>query len=396
MSKKILVIGAGYLQSFIIKRAKEMGYFTLAVDVDPNAPGFVHADKYGVINIIDQEACLAFAKENKIDGVITAATDYGVLTASYVAKEMGLIGIDYEAAKRIKNKYLVRKCLIENNFRDVDEQFYIVKSTDEASKLKDKLHYPIMVKPCDGSGSRGTSKVNNPEDLLHACKKAIESSIIGSALIETFFNGKEYGVESIVVNGEVHVLGVMKKQMTNPPYFAELRHSIPSGLSIDIKNKVREYVTNVIRLLKINTGAVNIDLLVNNEGKPHLVDIGARMGGNMIGARIIPLSTGIDYMGAIIKTALAEPVDLNASKNNAVVSRLLAFQGGTVKKLPDFEKMQKEYDVEIYHHLKVGQVINEYHTNLDGCGYVIASSKNIDECNKKVDDVFSKIQRSMF
>ena len=111
--KKLLVIGAGFLQSFVIQKAKQLGYETLAVDANPNAVGFQYADKYDVINIVDEEACLAFARKEKIDGVLTAATDYGVLTAAYIAREMGLPGLKYEVAKLIKNKYQVRKRLYE-------------------------------------------------------------------------------------------------------------------------------------------------------------------------------------------------------------------------------------------------------------------------------------------
>ena len=50
--KKILIIGAGFLQDFVIRRAKQMGYFTLSVDADQSAIGFSHADKSSVINII--------------------------------------------------------------------------------------------------------------------------------------------------------------------------------------------------------------------------------------------------------------------------------------------------------------------------------------------------------
>lgn len=48
-----------------------------------------------------------------VDGVLTAATDYGVLTMSYIAQELELPGINYEAAKRIRNKAAVRKCLFD-------------------------------------------------------------------------------------------------------------------------------------------------------------------------------------------------------------------------------------------------------------------------------------------
>ena len=44
--KTILIVGAGYLQSFVIQRAKELGYYVLCVDGNPNAIGFQYADDY--------------------------------------------------------------------------------------------------------------------------------------------------------------------------------------------------------------------------------------------------------------------------------------------------------------------------------------------------------------
>ena len=49
------------------------------------------------------------AKEKEINGVITAATDYGILTVARIAETMNLPGISYEIAKTVKNKYLIRK-----------------------------------------------------------------------------------------------------------------------------------------------------------------------------------------------------------------------------------------------------------------------------------------------
>ena len=65
--KKILIVGAGFLQNFVIQKAKKMGYETLAVDADPNAIGSKYADKFAVVNIVDEEACLEYARQEKID-----------------------------------------------------------------------------------------------------------------------------------------------------------------------------------------------------------------------------------------------------------------------------------------------------------------------------------------
>ena len=50
--KKILIIGAGFLQSFVIRKAKEMGYYTIAIDKNPNSIGFLYADEFGVVDIV--------------------------------------------------------------------------------------------------------------------------------------------------------------------------------------------------------------------------------------------------------------------------------------------------------------------------------------------------------
>ena len=379
--KKVLVIGAGFLQSFVIKKAKELGYFTFAVDANPNAPGFKFADEYAVISIVDEKACLEYAKEKQVDGVLTAATDYGVLTAAYIAREMRLPGIDYEVAKVIKNKYSVRKCLYENRVDDT-EQAYLVNEATDLEMLKERLTYPVMVKPCDGSGSRGAGRVDSSANLADACRLAMSSSITGRAVVETFIVGEEYGIESFVENGNIHIMAVMKKWMTAPPNYAELGHAVPSGLNPQTESYVKKCVIRAIETLKVNFGSVNMDALITEDGKVYIVDIGARMGGNLIGSHIIPIGTGVDYMSNIIRAAVGDNVDFASAGACPVATRLLALSPGVVKELPDFCAIEEECGVKIEHHLHPGDEITPYRTNLDGCGYVVATRDNVADASE--------------
>ncbi|RRN69915.1 ATP-grasp domain-containing protein [Peribacillus simplex] len=382
--KKILIIGAGFLQSFVIKKAKDMGYHTITLDKNPNSSGFEYADEYDVVDIVDQEACLKYALSKNIDAVMTAATDYGVLSTAYIAQQMNLPGLDYEVAKVIKNKFMVRRVLFENNVDDVS-QYYEVSDIEALNDISKKIHFPVMIKPCDGSGSKAARRVNSTMELKSACEEAIKSSIIGKALIEDFIEGKEYGVESFVYNGEAHVLGVMGKYMTNPPNYAELGHCIPSQLGIE--EKVKEVVKNAINALGINFGAVNMDVLVTKDNRVCIVDIGARMGGNLIGSHIIPIGTGMDYMASLIQAAVGDSIDLktqNLGRN--VVTRLLALESGKVVNLPNLDEIHEKCHVDIYHQLKVGSVIREYQNNLDGCGYVVSVSNDIREAVRQAEE----------
>lgn len=393
--KKLLVIGAGFLQSFVIQKAKKMGYEVLAVDANPEAVGFKYADKHAVINIVDEVKCLEYARSEKIDGVLTAATDYGVLTAAYIARELSLPGLDYEVAKLIKNKYQVRKRLFDAKVDDTEQAYEISADTDLDATAK-KIVFPVMVKPCDGSGSRGASRVDKAEDFAAACKFAMDSSITHRATVETFIFGKEYGAETLVVNGKANVLGIMRKWMTEPPYYAELGHAIPTDLPSEVEARARVCVERAIEALGVNFGSVNMDMLITPKGSIHIIDIGARMGGNMIGPCIIPYGTGVDYMANMIRNAVGDKVDLAASSHGAVATRLLAFGGGEIKRLPDFEALEREYGVEIYHHMSVGETVNEYHTNLDGMGYIVAKAEDVDAAIANAEKVLKFINDYIF
>lgn len=224
----------------------------------------------------------------------------------------------------------------------------------------------------------------------------MDGSITHRAEIESFIMGQEYGAESLVVNGEIHVLGIMKKWMTEPPYYAELGHAIPCGLPENVENKVVCCVEKALRALNVNHGSVNMDMLITPEGNVHIIDIGARMGGNLIGPCIIPYGTGIDYMANMLRCAVGDPLDWEPNPHGAVATRLLAFGEGDLVTMPDMRALEETYDVEIYHHMTPGMHIREYHTNLDGCGYVVARGDRVEDAEELAAQVRSKIERILF
>lgn len=392
--KKIMIIGAGLLQLFVIKRAKELGYNTVCVDGDVNAVGFEYADNFKAIDITDKEKCLEYAKEMKVDGVLTAATDYGVLTASYIAKEMNLIGNDYEVCKVIKNKYKTRKILSENNV-DSMVDFYEISNINQLESIYNDINLPVIVKPCDGSGSRGIKKVSNKVDLKEACEEAMQCSLSDKVLIEQFIEGDEYGVESFVINSEVNVLAIMHKTMTKDPIYAELGHCSQSDLPLNVEAEIKRKVTETINALGITNGSVNMDLLIDDKYNIYIIDIGARMGGNLIGSHIVPMSTGIDYIGNMIRLALGETVDLERIVfNNVISTRLLTLTPGKVKKIEDMKDIEELDNVEdLILNIKEGSIINEYRSNLDNCGYVVVSDRRYDLAKKKSFDLKEEIDK---
>ena len=188
-------------------------------------------------------------------------------------------------------------------------------------------------------------------------------------------------------------MALLGKHITPEPDYAELGHYYPSGLKNE--KEIKEKLRQAVESLGITHGAVNMDYLVNGE-EIFIVDLGARMGGNIIYSHIIPEATGRDYAKEMIMQAVGESTNHQPfHKNMAVATRLLALTPGVIEKLPDFSHIEAKYGVEIFHHLKVGDTIHKYHTNLDGGGYILATDEVLEYAEKKAENALREIDDSI-
>ena len=64
--------------------------------------------------------------------------------------------------------------------------------------------------------------------------------------------------------------------------------------------------------------------------------------------------------------------------------------------MPDIKAIEKRYDVEIYHHMTEKMKVNEYHTNLDGCGYVVAKGVTAEAAEMRAALALEAVRRDAF
>ncbi|MBR2683318.1 MAG: ATP-grasp domain-containing protein, partial [Atopobiaceae bacterium] len=173
-----------------------------------------------------------------------------------------------------------------------------------------KLHYPLIVKPSDRSGSRGITKIECPSELGPALEAAWDVSFAGTALIEEFLKGDEFSVECISWKGEHTILQVTRKFTTGAPGFIETGHIEPPLLSEEAIVHVKEVVSHALTTLGVWQGAAHAEVKMDADGRVGIVEIGSRMGGDFIGSDLVPLSTGIDFIGDVVDCALGFAPDL--------------------------------------------------------------------------------------
>lgn len=303
--KKIAIIGAALFQEPLILKAKEMGLETHVFAWEAGDPGEKMADFFYPISIREKDEILEKCREIGIDGIISIASDLAMDTVNYVADRMGLAGNSLEATRISTNKHDMREAF-ERNGDPSPRSILADENTDPASI---DIDFPVIVKPTDRSGSRGVKIVESAEELQAAIDFALGESFEKKAVAEEFALGDEYSVEYISCRGKHYLLAVTEKTTSGAPWFIEMSHIQPAPISEERRQRIKEVSDHALDTLQLRDGAAHIELKVDSDENVKIIEIGGRMGGGFIGSDLVPLSTGYDFVGEVIKVAMGELID---------------------------------------------------------------------------------------
>ncbi len=305
--KKIAIIGASYLQKPLVQKAKMMGLQTICFAWPEGAVCKDICDVFYPISIIEKEQILCACRAENIDGICTIASDIAAPTVAYVAEKMGLVGNPYSVAVCANNKYLMRQAFRVAN---LPNPLYIHITNDiivdkkYLHSLCHTMRFPLIVKPCDRSGSLAVAKVSREEDLFYAIRAAQAVSFVHEVIVEEYIEGREISVESISCYGRHYPLQITDKETTGSPHFVELAHHQPAELSVEMYDKIYSLTSRALTALGITNGASHSEFRITDTGRIVIMEIGGRMGGDFIGSDLVYLSTGYDFVRGVIELAI--------------------------------------------------------------------------------------------
>ena len=366
----------------IIKRAREMGYYVIAADGNPNAVGLQYADKQICANITSEEEMVAIAKQEQIDGVIHPCSEVSMNVMGRIHDELNLSGVSRKQAVVATNKHLMREAFKKG---DAPSPISILaKSAEDAWEQFMAMPGDAILKPSRNSGSRGIAKVSkgsngvsevSKEDFYKLYDIALEESRDNSVLIEQFIEGPEFSVDIIVWEGKVNVLTVTDKKTTEAPHFVELGHNQPSCFPEETVALIKDAAVRGVKALGVDKCACHAEVKVQ-DGKAYLMEIGARMGGDFISTVLTRLSTGIDMVAAAIDCALNIEPDLTPkAAPQGVCIRYFCPKPGKLVSISNTEVLDdpRVHEWEIYH--QVGDEIPEVTSSLCRSGHVIVTEE---------------------
>lgn len=388
----MLLGGLRYLLP-IIEAAHNLGIYVITVDYLPDNIAHKYSDEYHNVSIIDKEAILKLARELEIDGIMSFAVDPGVITAAYVAKELGLPSPGpYESIKILQNKDLFRQFLSENGFNVPLAKVYF--KYEDTIKDLDSFIFPLIVKPTDSAGSKGVSRIDNTEELEKAFEYALTNSLSGKVIIEEFIEkvGCSSDSDCFSTNGILNVITFSAQRFdehaANP--YTPSAFSWPSTFTEQQKSYLSSELQRLITLLKMRTSIYNVETRIGCNGKPYIMEVSPRGGGNRL-AEMVMYNTGVNLIEAAVKAAVGESVGhLKPEPSDDYWAEVIlhADKDGVYESIqlgPKYKENIIQYDIWV----KEGQPVFAFNGANNSIGTLVLRFKDKEDTQKALDSLSS-------
>jgi biotin carboxylase len=330
--RRLLVLGAGPGQLGLLEAAAERGLYVVAVDRDPAAPGFRHADRRAIVSVEDEPAIDRLVAAEQVRGVIAPGIDFPVAIAARVAARHNLPHpLEPHVAQLSISKLKQRERLAAAGVRHTP--FRVCAAVEDAVGATAELGFPCVVKPPDRQGQRGLSIVGSEEDVAEAFSAALEAARGPVVLVEKLVAGRELTVNAFSVDGVFHPLTVTDRVVADPPAFGvALAHVWPSEEPADVLEAAVTLAGAAAEALGVRDGPTYTQVLVGEDG-PVVGELAARLGGGH-DAELCEAALGVDLNGLAIAAALGDEIPAEALRVRHAVGgacvRFLVSPEGTV------------------------------------------------------------------
>lgn len=388
---RLMILGGGGMQMPAIRSAKGRGHQILVMDPDPEAPGFALADRSGVADLADEETCFEAAHQFRPEGVMTFAADYPMRMVGQLCHHLGLPGPRPEAVAATTDKLPMRQRLREAGI--AVPAFHEVLSDEDAVRAISALNGPSIVKPTRSSGSRGITRLPSAvprEQVERAIRFA--RNVQGpeaAVLVEECVDGDEFSIEAITWGGRTEVLALTEKTTTGAPHFVEVAHRQPGDARrwVELESVVR----GCVEALGIDDSPTHTEVRLTERG-PVVIEIGSRCGGGYISSHLVPLSTGIDFIGAAIDVVLGSEPRIESTQSRGAAIEFVRAEPGHVLSHGALDEIRGRPGViELQLQVTVGDRVPPLRDARDRIGFVICASETAEsaaeECRRCLQDL---------
>jgi biotin carboxylase len=304
-------------------------------------------------------------------GIISSNEQFGALAGALLAKKMGLPGPDPKALIAAQHKYVARR-ILEQEVPEANVAYHAFPYTFK-SAAEIPLKFPFYVKPVKAAYSVLARRVDSFAELQQhmtfhpweqyiikrlvrpfndVVKKLTDFDVDAHWMIaEELIDGQQINVDGVVVNGEIHILGIIDAVMY-PGTDQFMRFEYPTRLPPAHAIRARESAGRIVKALGLDHGLFNVEMRVCKEtGECRLIEVNPRMAAQF--SDLYEKVDGINLHDVALKIATGVAPDLAPGRGKYKVATSFVFRkfdGTPLANPPGHEHLKwlKEFDPDAF------------------------------------------------
>ena len=395
--KSLLILGTGIDQTFGIKKAKEMGLYTIGLDANAKSCGAKLVDEFYQVSVKDLKAVEKFTRNypKSIDGVIAFGVDIPEVLARVAEIRNLPFYTSFEKAALSKDKFLAKEILSEFGVRL--PKYKKIETFEELEKAVREFGYPVVLKPVDNSGARGVLRLTQNIDLKWAYEFSKGFCSKDYLIVEQFLDGLQISSESFVIDGKVYTVGLSARNYEFlekfSPFIIENGGDLPPDLNDNQRKLIDDEIKKCAEAFGVENGIIKGDLVVR-DNKVFVIEVALRLSGGHFSSLEIPLNTGIDFLKYAILMALGEKIDTKKLKYDAkrFVSLRYVFphKKGIINRLafPDWLENDRDVVAKGFYFKKGDRANYPVQSHPERLGYFLVVSDKKRSVEEKIEKIY--------
>lgn len=358
--EKILIANRGEIACRIIKTAKKMDIATVAIysEADYNSLHVQMADEAVLVgaapandSYLNIKKIINIAKKT---GATYVHPGYGFLSenakfAQELEKEgIILIAPPVSAIKKMGDKIESKKIAKKAKVSVVPGFDGIVKDSDEAVKIAQKIGLPVMIKASAGGGGKGMRRVDKIEDVKEAFEiattEAMNSFCDSRVFIEKFIEDPRHIEIQVIGDKYGNIVCLGERECSIQRNNQKIIEEAPSSF-VDEKTRLKMYKQAIALCQEVGYySAGTVECMMDKDKNFYFLEMNTRL---QVEHGVTELITGLDLVELMIMVAKGEklPFKQNDIKFNgwAMESRICS-EDPSRNFLPSLGRINKYFE----------------------------------------------------
>ena len=276
--KRLLLVGGVGSAIDLITLAKRNGVFIGVADYNEGTHIKKAADAAYNIDATDSEKVAELFQRERFDGMITNFSDMLAPFVNEAAEKVGCyMPYNYDQLRLSTDKKYFKQVCIDHGVTVPKE--YSITAEDDLDIAE--IEYPVIVKPVDGSGSRGISICRNKEELKVGLGKAFKMSRHSQVIVEQCILDDEINVTYIAQDGNIQLAAIHDRYL-NTEQEGSVKvpdlYIYPSRYVDMYLEKYNDTVINMLKDIGIKNGSLFMQACVK-DNKVYFYEAGMRLNG---------------------------------------------------------------------------------------------------------------------